>query len=96
VLLQSTVMGCFALAAPNFGAIAMEPLAQIAGVGASAQGFITTGGGALVGAAIGRHFDGSTTPLAAGALACGIVCLLLVLAAERGKLFRGQPIDTAL
>jgi MFS transporter, DHA1 family, multidrug resistance protein len=95
VVLQSGVMGCFALAAPNFGALAMEPLGAVAGVGASVQGFLTTCGGALLGAAIGRHFNSTTIPLAAGAVLCGVLCLTLVLLGEGGHLFRGQPIDVS-
>jgi MFS transporter, DHA1 family, multidrug resistance protein len=88
VVLQSATMACFALTASNFGAMAMEPVGAVAGIGASLQGFITTLGGALLGAAIGRQFNGSTLPLAAGALCSGLVCLLFVLLAERGRLFR--------
>jgi DHA1 family bicyclomycin/chloramphenicol resistance-like MFS transporter len=88
VALQSATMACFSLAVSNFGAMAMEPLGAIAGVGASIQGFSTTFGGALVGAAIGRQFSNSTLPLAGGALASGLVCLGFVLLAEHGRLFR--------
>jgi len=88
VALQSATMACFSLAVSNFGAMAMEPLGAIAGVGASIQGFTTTFGGALVGAAIGRQFSNSTLPLAGGALASGLVCLACVLLAEHGRLFR--------
>jgi len=88
VLLQSATMACFSLTASNFGAMAMEPVGAVAGIGASLQGFITTLGGALLGAAIGRQFNGSTLPLAGGALCCGLLALLLVLLAERGRLFR--------
>jgi DHA1 family bicyclomycin/chloramphenicol resistance-like MFS transporter len=95
VLLQSATMACFALTASNFGAMAMEPVGAVAGIGASLQGFITTLGGALLGAAIGRLFDGSTLPLAAGALCSGAVSLCFVLLAERGRLFRPHhPVAT--
>jgi DHA1 family bicyclomycin/chloramphenicol resistance-like MFS transporter len=95
VLLQSATMACVALTASNFGAMAMEPVGSVAGVGASLQGFVTTLGGALLGAAIGRLFNGSTLPLAGGALCCGLVALLLVLLAERGRLFRPHhPVAT--
>jgi len=90
VALQSATMGCFSLAVSNFGAMAMEPLGAIAGVGASVQGFLTTFGGALVGAAIGRQFNDSTVPLAGGALGSGLVSLLCVLLAERWRLFRAH------
>jgi len=88
VALQSATMACFSLAVSNFGAMAMEPLGAIAGVGASVQGFLTTFGGALVGAAIGRKFNDSTLPLAGGALGSGLLSLLCVLLAEQWRLFR--------
>jgi MFS transporter, DHA1 family, multidrug resistance protein len=81
-------MACFSLSVSNFGAMAMEPVGSVAGVGASLQGFISTSGGAILGALIGRQFDGSTLPLAGGALCSGLVALLLVLMAEKGRLFR--------
>jgi len=92
VVLQSLAMGSFALVAPNFGALAMEPLGAVAGVGASVQGFVTTCGGAVVGSAIGRQFADSTVALTGGALVCGLLCLLVVLIGERGRLFHGHPL----
>jgi DHA1 family bicyclomycin/chloramphenicol resistance-like MFS transporter len=92
VVLQSLGMGSFALTAPNFGALAMEPLGAVAGVGASVQGFVTTCGGAVVASAIGRQFADSTIALTGGALVCGLASLLVVLIGERGRLFRGHPL----
>lgn len=88
VLLQSVTMACFSLSVSNFGAMALEPVGAVAGIGASLQGCITTTGGALVAAAIGRQFNGSTVPLVVGALGCGLLCLTCVLRAEEGRLFR--------
>ena len=88
VLLQGATMAAFSLAVSNFGAMALEPVGAIAGIGASLQGFITTSGGALVAAAIGGQFSGSTLPLAGGALICGLASLVFVLVAERWRLFR--------
>lgn len=88
VLLQSVTMACFGLAVSNFGAMAMEPIGAVAGIGASLQGFITTFGGALLGALIGRQFNGSIMPLVGGALGCGLLSLLFVLLAEQWRLFR--------
>jgi DHA1 family bicyclomycin/chloramphenicol resistance-like MFS transporter len=88
VLLQSITMSCVGLTAANFGAMAMEPVGSVAGVGASLQGFLSTFGGAVVGGLIGREFNGSTLPLAIGALLCGLSCLGCVLVAEKGRLFR--------
>jgi DHA1 family bicyclomycin/chloramphenicol resistance-like MFS transporter len=96
VLLQGMAMACFALSISNFGAMAMEPVGAVAGVGASLQGFLSTFGGAIVGALIGREFNGTTVPLAGGAVVCGTVCLVLVLLAEKGRLFRGHHTSDAI
>jgi MFS transporter, DHA1 family, multidrug resistance protein len=90
VALQSATMACFALTTSNFGAMAMDPVASVAGIGASLQGFVSTLGGALVGALIGRQFNGTMVPLPAGSLSCGLASLLFVLLAERGRLFRAH------
>src|SRR5580658_6359842 len=101
VVLQSATMACFSLSVSNFGAMALEPLASIAGIGASLQGFMVTFGGGLVGAAIGRKFNDSTLPLTIGALGSGLLSLLFVLLAEQWRLFRPHhtadlPIDPAV
>ena len=90
VAFQSATMACFALSISNFGAMAMDPVASVAGIGASLQGFVSTLGGALVGALIGRQFNGTAVPLTAGLLCCGVASLLFVLLAEKGRLFRGH------
>jgi MFS transporter, DHA1 family, multidrug resistance protein len=90
VAFQSATMACFALSISNFGAMAMEPVAAVAGIGASLQGFVSTLGGALLGAVIGRQFNGTVVPLAAGSLCCGLASLVFVLLAENGRLFRGH------
>jgi DHA1 family bicyclomycin/chloramphenicol resistance-like MFS transporter len=90
VAFQSATMACFALSISNFGAMAMDPVAAVAGIGASLQGFVSTLGGALVGALIGRQFDGTAVPLPVGSLCCGLASLLFVLLAEKGRLFRGH------
>jgi MFS transporter, DHA1 family, multidrug resistance protein len=90
VVLQAVSMGCFSLSVSNFGAMAMEPMGSVAGIAASLQGFISTFSGALVGAFIGKQFNGSTMPLAAGAICCGIASLGFVLLAEKGRLFRAH------
>jgi DHA1 family bicyclomycin/chloramphenicol resistance-like MFS transporter len=90
VLLQSAAMACFNLSSSNFGAMALEPIGAVAGIGAALQGFISTTGAALVAAMIGRQFNGSVMPLAAGALACGVLSLMCVLRAEHGRLFRAH------
>ncbi len=76
----------------NFNAIAMEPLGHLAGTASSVQGFTQTFGGAIIGAAIGQSFDGTTTPLAAGFCGVSILALIFVLMAEKGKLFRAHNV----
>jgi DHA1 family bicyclomycin/chloramphenicol resistance-like MFS transporter len=90
VAFQAATMACFGLSVSNFGAMAMEPMGAVAGIAASVQGFISTFAGALLGAFIGRQYDGTTVPLAAGAALCGIVSLGFVLFAEHGHLFRAR------
>ncbi|MNU93389.1 multidrug effflux MFS transporter [uncultured Brevundimonas sp.] len=88
--LQACKMFCFGFIAGNFGSMAMEPMGHIAGTAASAQGFISTIGGALLGFWIGQHFDGTTVPMTVGFAVLGFVALLLVLVAEKGRLFKAQ------
>jgi MFS transporter, DHA1 family, multidrug resistance protein len=90
VLLQAVTMACFSLSVSNFNAMAMEPVGSVAGLAASLQGFISTFCGALLGAFIGRQFNGTTVPLAAGAMCCGLVSLGIVLVAEKGRLFHAH------
>ncbi|WP_244491360.1 multidrug effflux MFS transporter [Bosea sp. Root381] len=85
---QAGAMFCFGLVAPNFGAMAMDPLGHVAGTASSVQGFVTTIGGALLGFFIGQRFDGTVVPITLGFVLCGIAALAVVLVAERGQLFR--------
>lgn len=89
-LLQGAKMFCFGLLAGNFGSMAMEPMGHIAGTASSAQGFISTIGGALLGFVVGQHFDGTTAPMALGVVGFGLAALLFVLFAEKGRLFRAH------
>jgi len=88
VILQALTMGCFGLATSNFSSMAMENMGRIAGTASSVQGFTSVTFGAVIGVVIGQAFDGSTAPLAAGFLICGVVALSVVAVTERGRLFR--------
>lgn len=88
VILQALTMGCFGLATSNFSSMAMENMGGIAGTASSVQGFTSVTFGAVIGVVIGQAFDGTTAPLAAGFLICGIVSLTVVAITERGRLFR--------
>jgi len=85
--LQSAMMICFALTTSNFGAMAMEHMAKVAGSASSIQGSFSTVIGALGGAAIGLNFNGTTAPLYVGVTIAGLTALAAVLIAERGRLF---------
>ncbi|RYG16681.1 MAG: MFS transporter, partial [Caulobacteraceae bacterium] len=91
-ILQALTMFCFGFIAGNFGAMAMEPMGHIAGTASSAQGFISTITGSLLGFLIGQGFDGSAAPMAIGFLAMGCVALIFVLIAERGQLFKARNV----
>jgi len=88
ILLFATAMFQFGWIGSNFNALAMEPLGHIAGSASSVQGFMQTLGGGAIGALIGQLFDGTTTPLAAGYCGVAALSIVMVLIAERGKLFR--------
>ena len=89
-LFQAATMGFFGLAVSNFGAIAMQPMGEIAGSAASVQGVISTIGGAVIGSAIGHQWTSSVTFLPAGSFCCGIVALVCVLFAEKAQMFKSR------
>jgi DHA1 family bicyclomycin/chloramphenicol resistance-like MFS transporter len=74
----------------NFNSLAMEPLGHVAGTASSVLGFMSTVGGALIGAVIGQFYNGTATPMVAAYFCVSVVGLIFVLIAERGKLFRPQ------
>ena len=82
-----------AFALPNFNAMALEPLAAIAGTASSVIGFYTTILGAAAGLVVGQAFDGTVIPMTAGYAALSLGALLVVLWTERGHLF--QPLHEA-
>lgn len=94
VLLFALAMTQFAWIGSNFNALAMEPLGHVAGTASSVQGFLQTVGGGVLGAIIGQAFNGTVVPLTAGYFFSSVIALVLVLTAERGRLFQphNQPV----
>lgn len=86
--LMAINLGLLGFLGSNFSSIAMQPLADIAGVASSVQTFVRMLGGALLGVVIGQAYDGTARPLAFALLIAGIIALGLVMFSERGKLFR--------
>jgi len=72
----------------NFGSIAMQPFGEVAGAASSFQAFVRTVLGAVIGGIVGQFFDGTTLPMSQGFLICGLISLVAVLFAEKGKLFQ--------
>jgi MFS transporter, DHA1 family, multidrug resistance protein len=89
-ILQALMMGCVGLSTSNFSAMAMERMGEIAGTASSLQGFVTTLGGALIGAVIGQSFNGTTVPLYLGFLLMGLAAFAIIAVAERGRMFRAS------
>ena len=78
----------FGLIAPNFNAIAMEPQGHNAGMASSVIGSLSTAIGALAGGLVGRSFNGTVLPIAAGFAVCSIItCAIVIFAEDRENLF---------
>lgn len=82
--------GLHALLIPNFNTIAMWPMGHIAGTASAVTGTIPVAIGAVIGAVIDRQYTDTVVPLAAAFAVLGTIAFLVVLWAERGKLF-DQP-----
>lgn len=80
-------MAMIGFTSSNFSAIAMQPFGAMAGTASSFQTCLRTVIGAALGALIGQQFNGSMLPVAIGFAASGIIGLILILYAEKGKLF---------
>ncbi|MFM5895027.1 MAG: multidrug effflux MFS transporter [Novosphingobium sp.] len=72
----------------NFGSIALQPFARIAGAASSLQAFLRMACGSALGAFVGQAYDGTARPLSWALLLCGLAALALVLYSENGRLFR--------
>jgi DHA1 family bicyclomycin/chloramphenicol resistance-like MFS transporter len=81
------------LTMPNFNAMAMEPLGDVAGTASSFIGAYTTLMGALGGLVVGQAFNGTIIPLAAGYVSFGLLALVVVLWTEEGRLFAPRHPD---
>ncbi len=85
-LLMLAVLLCnHAMIIPNMNARAMEPMGHIAGLASAINGTVLVGGGALLGAAFDRAFDGTILPLSVALLGTGIVAVLLLRVSEEPR-----------
>lgn len=81
--LMVVIFFSFSMIMPNLGTMAMEPLGEVAGTAASAQGFLQMVIGALTGTAIGLLYNGTPVPLAAGFTVLAALSLICVRLARR-------------
>ncbi len=86
--LMATNLALLGFLGANFGSIALQPFAAIAGAASSIQTFIRMFGAAVVGLLIGQAYNDSAQPFAHALLMCSTGALLLVLYSEKGRLFR--------
>ena len=89
VVMQGLAMAAFAFTSSNIGTLAMEHMGPIAGTASSVQGVVATIGGAVIGFAIGRAFDGTALPFLLGMAGCAVAALVVVLLTEPKRLFAG-------
>lgn len=80
---------------PNTGALAMEPLGEVAGTASAIFGAIQTVGGAILGWAVAQSFDGTLVPVMASLCLFGACVLACFLVAEKGRLFGDGSVSTA-
>lgn len=85
--LFSILLIMFAVIATNFTAISLEPMGNLAGTATAITGFVSTTFGALLGGGVGQLFNGTVQPLFGGFALFGAVTVVMVLWAEKGKLF---------
>jgi len=95
IVLQSAMMVGFALAAGNFGAMAMENMGEVAGTASSIQGSFSAIAGAVGGTIIGANFDGSSLPLYIGVTIVGLIALAVIIVAEGGLFVARHDLERA-
>ncbi len=82
-ILMACIFFAFSSIGPNFGALALEPLGEVAGTAASTQGFLQLVIGALLGGGIGMLYNGTPIPLALCFAGLGIVAGIIVTFGDR-------------
>ena len=78
------------IATPAFAALAMTPMARLAGTASAVLGVTTTGGGAVLAALIDQQVTDTVTPMPAGTFGYALVAMGLTLWAAGGS---PAPVD---
>lgn len=89
-LYMAIIFFFFGLIGPNFNAMAMEKVGQIAGTAASLIGCYSTAVGAFSGFLVGQSFDGTIRPLEISITVLVLLALATVLITERGRFAQPQ------
>jgi len=90
MVLFTTIMFSFGSLGANFNALAMEPLGKLAGTASSVFGFMQTTIGVSLGIIVGQTFNGTTIPIATSFVSLGLIALVFILIAEKGKLLSAE------
>ncbi|MFM6933030.1 MAG: multidrug effflux MFS transporter [Novosphingobium sp.] len=88
VVVQTLSMMLMGFVGANFGSIALQPFARIAGAASSVQAFIRMVLASLIGWAVGQSYDQTAVPYSQALILSGVLTLALVLFSEKGRLFR--------
>jgi MFS transporter, DHA1 family, multidrug resistance protein len=76
---------------PVFAALAMTPMARVAGIASGLNGLLAIGGGSLLAAIVDRQINDSVTPMAAGFLVYSILAFTSMAWARGGSLDIVEP-----
>ncbi|MEQ8354404.1 MAG: multidrug effflux MFS transporter [Kiloniellaceae bacterium] len=79
------LFSCNGLLFGNINAMAMQSLGRVAGLGASIIASVSSLVAVVMAVAVGRFYDQSALPLAAGFILAGAISLLLVVTATRSR-----------
>ena len=76
VIALAVTLGAYSVLSPNLNALAMRPMAAVAGMAAAVVGTLSLMGGALLGFLLDQTYDGTVLPMAIGFIVYGMLGLL--------------------
>jgi DHA1 family bicyclomycin/chloramphenicol resistance-like MFS transporter len=76
VIALAVTLGAYSVLSPNLNALAMQPMAAVAGMAAAVVGTLSLMGGAVFGFLLDQTYDGTVLPLAIGFVVYGSLGLL--------------------
>ncbi len=83
MLFLGSLLFCVGLVFGNMSSVAMEPLGELAGIGAAVVGSVSTLISFALGAWIGSYYEGSVLPLVISFAVCAALALIIVTIADR-------------